>query len=93
MNIKNFSTIGYFIKNYFNGSMDYSDLESCIDDFFKWEKRETVEAFKNEIETMFILRDPDLFREVFFRLGDRGIPTKKAIPMVELLFTRAWEHK
>lgn len=93
MNLKRFSTIGYFIRNYFNCSMDYSDLESCIDDFFRLEKRENVEAFKKEIETMYILHDPELFREVSYRLGDRGMPAQRAIPMVELLYAKAWKQK
>lgn len=33
MNVYEFSTIGYFMSHYFNWSMDYSDLENCIDDF------------------------------------------------------------
>ncbi|MDE5894311.1 MAG: hypothetical protein K2H45_15465 [Acetatifactor sp.] len=59
MNINKFSTIGYFVKNYFNWSMDYSELESCIEDL-----------------------------EVSYRLGDRGIPAKKAINMVRLLYIK-----
>ncbi|MDE7224978.1 MAG: hypothetical protein K2O34_14520, partial [Acetatifactor sp.] len=66
MNIKGFSTIGYFIKNYFNCSMDWSEPESCAEDFLQGEKKETVKAFKKEIETIFQLNDPELIREVSF---------------------------
>lgn len=47
MNIKRFSTIGYFIRSYFNCSMDYSDLESCIDDFFRLENGNIVNDIVN----------------------------------------------
>lgn len=40
MNIKQFHTIGYFVKNYFHWSMDYSQLEGCIADFFTSENEE-----------------------------------------------------
>lgn len=88
MNIKKFSTIGYFIKNYFNWSMDYSDLEGCIEDFLTREKEETVEAFKKEAEALYMQNDPELIREVSYRLGDRGIPAKKAINMVKVLYIK-----
>lgn len=91
MNINGFGTIGYFIKNYFNCSMDWSELESCAEDFFTGEKKETVEAFKKEIEIMFRLNDPELIREVSYRLGDRGMPGDKAIKMVALLYEKAWK--
>ena len=88
MNINKFSTIGYFIKNYFNWSKDYSELEGCIEDFLTGEKEETVEAFKKEAEALYLQNDPELIREVSYRLGDRGIPAKKAINMVRLLYIK-----
>ena len=77
MNIERFETIGYFIKCYFNWSMDYSDLENLIDDFLTRENEKYVEAFRKEVEIMYILNDPELFKQVAYRLGDRGMPTKK----------------
>ena len=55
MNIYEFSTIGYFISHYFNWSMDYSDLENCIDDFLMRENIADIKAFKKEIETLYQL--------------------------------------
>lgn len=46
MDITKFSTIGYFIKSYFNWSMDWSELENCIEEFLIREQVETVEALK-----------------------------------------------
>lgn len=88
MNINKFCTIGYFIKNYFNWSMDYSDLEGCIADFLTKEKEETAEAFKQEVKALYMQNDSELIREVSYRLGDRGIPAKKAIDMVNLLYIK-----
>ena len=88
MNIKKFSIIGYFIKNYFNWSKNYSELEGCVEDFLAGEKEETVEAFKKEAEALYLRNDPDLIREVSYRLGDRGMPAKKAINMVKLLYIK-----
>ena len=68
--------------------MNYSDLEICIEDFLTREKRETVEALKKEAESLYMQNDPDLIREVFYRLGDRGIPAKKAIDTIKLLFIK-----
>ena len=54
MNIQEFNTVGYFIKHYFNWSMNYSDLESCIEDFLMREKKEDIKCFKKEIETLYM---------------------------------------
>lgn len=88
MNIKSFETIGYFVKHYFNWSMGYSDLENLIDNFLTRENEKYIEAFRKEIETMYILNDPELYRQVTYRLGDRGVPTKKALSMIELLYRK-----
>lgn len=93
MNTKKFNTIGYFVKHYFNWSMDYSDLECCIEDFLMREKKESIEAFKKEIETMYMLNDPKLIREVAYGLGNRGMPTDKALNMIELLYMKTHEDK
>ncbi len=90
MDINRFSTIGYFIKSYFNWSTDWSELENCIEEFLIREQVETVEALKKEIEIMYRLNDPELIRKVSYRLGDRGLPDDKAIRMVALLYAKAW---
>lgn len=63
MNINKFNTIGYFIKNYFNGLWIILIWRAVLR----------------------ISNDSELIREVSYRLGDRGIPAKKAIDMVNLL--------
>lgn len=88
MNVKQFSMIGYFIKHYFNWSMDYSDLESCIEDFLIRENKQNIEALKKEIKIMYRLNDPELIREVSYRLGDRGIATDKALNMIKLIYIK-----
>lgn len=93
MNIKNFSTVGYFIKHYFNWSMNYSDLETCIGDFLMREEKTCITSFKKEIETLFMLNNTETFREVAYKLGDRGIPTEKAIYMMMLLYGKTHEDK
>lgn len=75
-------------KDYFNWSIDWSELESCIDEFLTREKRETVEALKKEIEVMYRLNDPELIRKVSYGLGDRGLPGDKAIKMIALLHAK-----
>ena len=52
MDIKIFSTVGYFAEVYFNCSMDWSDLESVIGDFLMREDKQTIEAFQNEVERL-----------------------------------------
>lgn len=93
MNVKQFSMIGYFIKYYFNWSMDYSDLETCIEEFLSRENKQNIETFKKEIEIMYELNNPELIREVAYRLGDRGIPTDKALNMIKLIYTKTSEEK
>ena len=93
MNIQEFNTVGYFIKHYFNWSMNYSDLESCIEDFLMREKKEDIKCFKKEIETLYMLNDSDVIREVSYKLGDRGIPTNKALDMIALLYMKIFEDK
>ena len=91
MNIKQFYTIGYLVKNYFHWSMDYSQLEGCIADFFTSENEEKKEAFRKEVETLYALQDSDLVREVTYRLGDRGMSTKDALNMIKLLYAKTQE--
>lgn len=93
MNIQEFNTIGYFIKHYFNWSMNYSDLKSCIEDFLMRERKEDIKSFKKEIETLYLLNNPEVIREVFYKLGNRGIPTNKGLDMIELLYMRTHEDK
>ena len=93
MNIKRFETIGYFIKNYFNWSMDYSELEGLIDDFMVRENDIYIEAFRREIEEMYTLNDPELFKQVAYRLGDRGMPTNKAKNTMTLLYEKTRKKK
>ena len=88
MNIKKFNTIGYFIKHYFNWSMGWSELESCIDDFLIRENEESIEALKKEIEEMYMLNDSHLIREVAYRIGNRGMPADKALNMIKLLYIK-----
>lgn len=91
MNVYEFSTVGYFMKHYFNWSMDYSDLENCIEDFLMRENVTNVNAFKKEIETLNMLNSPEIIREVSYNLGNRGMPTDKALDMMKLLFTKTQE--
>lgn len=93
VNIKEFNTIGYFIKYYFNWSMNYAELEDCIEDFLTREKEEDIKAFIKEIERMYILNDPELIRKVAYELGDRGMPTDKALYMIKLLYTKTQQKK
>lgn len=88
MNIRQFKTIGYFVKNYFNWSMDNSELESCIEDFFTSENKEKKEALRKEIETIYALGNPDIYREVAYRLGDRGMSAEDALNMIKLLYVK-----
>ncbi len=91
MNVKQFKTIGYFVKNYFNWSMDNSELESCIEDFFASENEEKKEVFRKEIEAIYVLNDSDLIREVTYKLGDRGMSTEDALNMIKLLYAKMQE--
>ena len=93
MNIYEFSTIGYFISHYFNWSMDYSDLENCIDDFLMRENIADIKAFKKEIKTLYQLNSPEIFREVSYNLGNRGMPTDKALGIIKLLYTKTHKMK
>lgn len=88
MNINQFKTIGYFIQSYFNWSVDYSELDRCIRDFLTSENEDKINACRKEVETLYILNDPDLIREVFYRLGDRGMPTDKALNMIKRLYCK-----
>lgn len=63
-------------------------MEGCIADFLTKEKEETAEAFKQEVKALYMQNDSELIREVSYRLGDRGIPAKKAIDMVNLLYIK-----
>jgi hypothetical protein len=71
--------------------MDYSDLENCIEDFLMRENVTNVNAFKKEIETLNMLNSPEIIREVSYNLGNRGMPTDKALDMMKLLFTKTQE--
>ena len=88
MSKKEFKTISYFIKYYFNWSMNWSELEYCIEEFLMREKKENIDALKREVETMYMLNDSELIREVAYDLGDRGMPTHRALDMIKVLYTK-----
>ena len=93
MNVYEFSTIGYFISHYFNWSMDYSDLENCIEDFLIRENVTNIKAFKKEVKTLYMSNSPEIFREVSYKLGNRGMPTDKAFDIIKRLYAKTQEHK
>lgn len=88
MKCNRFNTFGYFIKNYFNWSMDYADLENLVEEFKRLENKEEIETFKNEMETLYILNDPDFIRRLVYNYGKRGMTTEKAINMIKLLYIK-----
>ena len=53
----------------------------------------SIKAFIKEIERMYILNDPELIRKVAYELGDRGMPTDKALYMIKLLYTKTQQKK
>lgn len=40
-----------------------------------------------------MLNDSEVIREVSYKLGDRGIPTNKALDMIALLYMKIFEDK
>lgn len=42
---------------------------------------------------MYMLNDPELIREVAYDLGNRGMPTDRALDMIKVLYTKTWERK
>lgn len=66
--------------------MDASDLENLIEHFFEMENQETINDFRNEVKILYLLNDTDIIREVFYKLGNRGIKTKEAISIIKNLY-------
>ncbi len=93
MNAKMFEVFGYFVRSYFNWSMNHADLEKCIDEFLISENEKKIEALRIEVETLHALTEPDLIREVAYRLGDRGMPADKAFNVIELLYVKTRKRK
>ena len=89
MNISRFDTVGYFIKHYFNWSMNDSDLENLIEDFLERENKETIKEFRSEIEILYLLNNTDIITEVFSKLGNRGVKTKEAKGTVKMLYEKS----
>ena len=54
IDIKKFHATSYFSEVYFNCSMDWSDLEYLLGDFLMRENQKIVDAFKNEVEILYM---------------------------------------
>ena len=57
------------------------------------EHKKACAVIIKEIERMYILNDPELIRKVAYELGDRGMPTDKALYMIKLLYTKTQQKK
>ena len=80
---KEFSTVGYFIKCYFSLG---SDLEYGMKKFFTRDTMERMEAFKREVEALYMSDDPMLIQEVSHKLAHRGMSLEKAKSMIARLY-------
>lgn len=90
MNVEKFSTVRYFSEAYFNCSMDESDLESLVGDFLMREAKQTIEAFKNEVEIlyMYALEGTMPLEDITGILtGKRGVSKQGAESVIKLFFT------
>lgn len=89
MNIKRFSTVRYFSEVYFNCSMGWSDLESLIGDFLMREDKQTIEAFENEVEIlyMYALDGTMPLENIAGILTGRGMPKQGPESVIKLFYT------
>jgi len=62
---RKFRMIWYFMNQYLC-RIDYFDLKACIEDFFM---RENIETLEKEIETRYIVNDPELMKETTYLEG------------------------
>lgn len=88
MNIKTFSTVRYFAENYFNCSMDWFELEGLIGDFLMREDKQTIEAFKNEVEIlyMYVLEDTMPARDITGIRTGRRAPDQGEEDVVKIFY-------
>ncbi|MDE7417848.1 MAG: hypothetical protein K2N44_16355 [Lachnospiraceae bacterium] len=99
MDIEEFRAIRYFHYNYSNNDMymDF-DLNERIESFHMYEGREIVEAFRTEIETLYMYLSNDIMsiKQVADILGIR-ISTKRvsdrAMDEIQLFFKCAEKSK
>lgn len=96
MNIKRFSTVRYFAELYFNCSMNWSELESLIGDFLMREDKQTIEAFKNEVEILYMYAlegTMPLENIAGILTGKRGAPKQGAESVIKLFYKSASKIK
>lgn len=91
MNVKNFCTVRYFAEVYFNCSMNWSDLETLIDDFLMRENKQTIEAFRNEIKIlyMYALENQMLLKDIAGILTGRAIHNQETEHVIKLFYDKS----
>ena len=79
----------YFAEAYFNCSMNWSELESIIGDFIVSEDKETIEAFKNEVEIlhMYVLEDTMPVRDITGIRTGRRAPDQGEEDVVKIFYS------
>lgn len=91
MNLKRFSTLGYFAEVYFNCSMNWSDLENLIEDFLMRENKQTMDAFKNEIDIlyMYAMKNTMSIKDIAGILTGRGVQNQDAESIIKLFYNKS----
>ena len=90
IDIKKFHATSYFSEVYFNCSMDWSDLEYLLGDFLMRENQKIVDAFKNEVEILYMYAVDGVMSEkdIAGILTGRGISNQKAESVINLFYKR-----
>lgn len=90
MALKIFSTLGYFAEVYFNCSMNWSDLENLIEDFLMRENKQTIDAFKNEIDIlyMYAIENTMSIKDIAGILTGRGVKKQDAESIIKLFYDK-----
>ena len=90
MNLKRFSILGYFAEVYFNCSMNWSDLENLIEDFLMRENKQTIDAFKNEIDIlyMYAMENTMSIKDIAGILTGRSVQNQDAESIIKLFYNK-----
>lgn len=82
--------MGYFAEVYFNCSMNWSDLENLIEDFLMRENKQTIDAFKNEIDIlyMYAMENTMSIKDIAGILTGRSVQNQDAESIIKLFYNK-----
>lgn len=88
-----YGNLKYFIENYFNWSMDYTDLSKLIEEYKAREASLYVDGLVQEIKEISEHKNWEEIKDFVYLHGRRNLSNKKIEQMIELFIVKLTDFK